>query len=153
MEAHTKGAGRIRHGPGGTIYKIVTTAAESGGRHFVGEVIEQHGGGPPLHVHHREDEYFYVLEGEITIILNGRKGVLRPGEGAFLPRDIPHAFKNCSSHPARMLFVLTPGELEGFFDYGMPLPDGSAPPDDLLVRRIMELAPKFGIDVLGPSPL
>jgi hypothetical protein len=51
-----------------------------------------------------------------------------------------------------MLVLFTPGQIEAFFDYGLPV-DGQRPPDDRLVERILALAPQFGIEVLGPSPL
>jgi hypothetical protein len=51
-----------------------------------------------------------------------------------------------------MLVLFTPGHVEGFFDYGLPV-NGQRPSDDRLIERILELAPRFGIEVLGPSPL
>jgi quercetin dioxygenase-like cupin family protein len=143
---------RIRFGPGGGVYRIVATASETGNTHFAFEAIEPPGGGPPLHTHASEEEFFHVLEGEITFWVDGR--VLRVNEGgsAFVPRGVPHCFKNCSTRDARMLVLFTPGEVEGFFDYGLPV-NGQRPPDDRLIARILELAPRFGIEVLGPSPL
>ena len=143
---------RRRFGPGGGSYRIVTTAAESHGRHFALVATEPPGGGPRLHTHAAEDEYFLVLQGEISFYINGRVRVAKPGESAFVPRGVPHCFKNCSDREARVLVSFTPGSIEGFFDYGLSQ-NGEPPSEEHLLKRIGELAPKYGLEVLGPSPL
>jgi uncharacterized cupin superfamily protein len=130
----------------------VTTARETTGRHFAFEAAEPPGGGPPLHTHAAEDEYFAVLDGEFTFYIDGCVTTVTAGGSAFVPHGMPHCFKNCTTRDARMLIVFTPGQIEGFFDYGLPV-DGQRPSDDRLIERILELAPRFGIEVLGPSPL
>ncbi len=52
-----------------------------------------------------------------------------------------------------MLIVFTPGDIQGFFDYGKALANGSAPPDEVLMERIAALGPVYGVEILGPSPL
>jgi quercetin dioxygenase-like cupin family protein len=143
---------RTRFGPGGGIYRIVTTAAESHGRHFVFVATEPPGGGTRLHTHAAEDEYFLVLQGEILFYINGRVRVAKRGESAFVPRGVPHCFKNCSDREAQMLVSFTPGNIEGFFDYGLSQ-NGERPSEEHLLKRIRELGPKYGLEVLGPSPL
>jgi quercetin dioxygenase-like cupin family protein len=145
----------VRFGPGGGNYRIVTQAAETGGLLFAMEVTELPGGGPPLHVHSAEDEYFTVLDGEFTFHLDGQARTVGAGGAVFAPRGIPHAFKNCSDRSARMLAIATPGQIGAFFDYGLGVgPDGrERPSDELMIQRIMQLAPQFGLRVLGPSPL
>lgn len=142
----------IRFGPGGGVYRIITRPSETQNTHFAFEAIEPPGGGPPLHIHTREEEFFLVLEGEITFWIDGR--VTRVGEGgaAFVPRGVPHCFKNCSNRDARMAVLFTPGDIEGFFDYGKSIA-GSAPSESVLLERIVSLAPKFGLEILGPSAL
>jgi mannose-6-phosphate isomerase-like protein (cupin superfamily) len=145
----------LRFGPGGGTYRIVTHAAETGGLLFALNVTEPPGGGPPLHVHRNEDEYFAVLEGEGTFYVDGRVRTVGTGGAVFGPRGVPHTFKNCSDRPLRMLVVCTPGEIERFFDYGLPVgPQGNErPPDEYLIGRMMQLAPECGLQVLGLSPL
>ena len=143
---------KTRFGPGGGMYRILTSAAETAGRHFAFEAIEPPGGGPPLHIHRTEDEYFLVLEGELTFYIDGRVVKASAGESAFVPRGLAHCFKNCSTQLARVMVLFTPGEIEGFFDYGLPVNE-ARPADEYLLRRIGELGPKFHLDVLGPSPL
>jgi quercetin dioxygenase-like cupin family protein len=142
----------LRYGPGGGQYRIVATAGDTGNRHFAFEATEPPGGGPPLHVHLNEDEFFTVTEGEITFYIDGQVVTASAGQSAFVPRGLPHCFKNRSNRIAKVLVLFTPGQIEGFFDYGLPV-DGVAPSDAHLLRRIVELAPKFGLQVLGPSPL
>jgi quercetin dioxygenase-like cupin family protein len=144
--------GSLRYGPGGGIYRIVVTAEQTDGTHFAFEATEPPGGGPPLHVHHAEDELFVVLEGEITFYVGGRVTRGGPGQSAFVPHGVPHCFKNTSDREARVLVLFTPGNIEGFFEFGAPV-NGIAPTEEQLIRRLVELAPQFNLEVLGPSPL
>jgi quercetin dioxygenase-like cupin family protein len=146
-------AQRVRYGPGGGIYNIVATPAETRGAHFAFEATEPPGGGPPLHIHTREDEFFFVLEGEITFYLGGQVFKRTAGGSAFIPRGVAHCFKNTSDKPARVLVLFTPGNIEGFFEYGEPFVDGTVPSDDVLIGRLQALAPAYGLEVIGSSPL
>jgi quercetin dioxygenase-like cupin family protein len=145
----------LRFGPGGGTYHIMTRAAETEGQLFALEVNEPPGGGPPLHVHTDEDEYFAVLEGEVTFYVDGQVRTVGTGGAVYGPRGVPHTFKNCSDRPVRMLVLLTPGKIESFFDYGLPggPEKNERPSDEHLIKRIMELAPQYGLHILGPSPL
>ncbi len=144
----------IRYGPGGGIYRIVTTTAQTGGIHFALDCTEKPGGGPPLHVHETEEEYFFVTEGEFTFSIDGKITKAKAGESAFVPRGKVHCFKNCTNQDARMLALFTPGNIEGYFDFGLPLEDGSIPSEACLIERINAIGPKFNVkQVEGPSPL
>ena len=142
----------VRFGPGGGLYEIVTTAKDTGGRFFGFIATEPPGGGPPLHTHDSEDELFVVLEGQFTFTIGGRVTQVGPGGSAVAPRGEAHCFKNCSNDSSRMLVAFTPGSIEGFFDYGLPV-NGTAPSDEHLIERIGELGPQYGVTLLGPSPL
>ena len=143
----------VYYGPGGGIYRVVATAEQTGSVHFAFEATEPPGGGPPLHIQMRHDELFFVLEGEISFWLDGQVVHRSAGCAAFVPRGMPHCFKNCSDKPARLLILFTPGDIEGFFDYGKPLANGSVPPDELLMQRITALGSDYGVELIGPSPL
>ena len=108
----------------------------------------------PYHVHHAEDESFYVTEGEVTFICDGRKLKVGPGAYVFGPREIPHGFRIEGTVPARMLFLTTPAGFERFIlemsepatDLALPQP---TPPD---MEKLTTLAEKYKIDILGPFP-
>jgi hypothetical protein len=122
---------------------------------FALEATEPPGGGPPLHTHASEEEYFAVLEGAVTFYIDGNVRTVGTGGSAFVPRGVPHTFKNCSDRVARVLVLFTPGQIEGFFDYGLPVGPGGneRPSDEHLINRIVEFGPPFGVALLGPSPL
>jgi len=137
----------------GGLATIKASAESTGGRVGVIEMLAPKGAGSPLHVHHREDEWFYITEGELTFWVGGR--VIPAPTGAFVygPRDIPHTFI-VSSAQARFLVVAEPGGFEKFMRElsqpaltPTPPPPPSAPPDmDLIVAT----AAKYGIEILGP---
>lgn len=107
---------------------------------------------PPLHVHHREDESFWVLEGEVTMRCGERTFHAGPGSFIFLPRGVPHTFVVESDTPARWLTLITPGGGEGFFrKAGRPaeaegLPP-AAPPE---IERLQRFNEEFGAEIVGP---
>ena len=143
-----------RLGPGGGIYRIVTTTAQTGGIHFVLDCTEKPGGGPPLHIHETEEEYFFVTEGEFTFSIDGKITKAKAGESAFVPRGKVHCFKNCTNQDARMLALFTPGNIEGYFNFGLPLEDGSIPSEACLIERMNAIGQKFNVkQVEAPSPL
>lgn len=104
----------------------------------------------PYHTHHREDESFYILEGEVAFVCGGNW--LKSGSGTFVygPREIPHGFKVVGHSPARMLLMCTPGGFERFvLEQTTPITEPPSPPD---MDKLMMLAAKYGIDVHGPLP-
>jgi uncharacterized protein (TIGR02246 family) len=104
----------------------------------------------PYHTHHREDEAFYVLEGEVGFVCDGKWLKAGPGTYVFGPRGIPHGFKIVGSAPARMLLLCAPGGFEHFvLEQATPIADPPSPPD---MAKLMALAAKFEIDIHGPLP-
>jgi mannose-6-phosphate isomerase-like protein (cupin superfamily) len=99
---------------GETTILVRTSAEDSGGAITVLEEIP-----PmldtPLHVHSREDELFYVLEGEHIVTRGDEEFQLGPGEAIFLPREVPHAQRRVVPGEGRQLVICTPGGFEGFF--------------------------------------
>lgn len=109
---------------------------------FIDEVPPN--GGPPLHIHHREDETFYILEGELMIQVGEEQFAAPAGSSVFLPRGIPHTFTNVGAKTAHALVVLTPGGLEGFFAEVEPLV--TQPEPDM--PEILTIAAKYGIEAV-----
>jgi quercetin dioxygenase-like cupin family protein len=141
----------------GELVTYKTTSEQTGGAYSLFEVTTQPGAGPPPHVQHREDESFYVLEGEYEF-LDDTRGTTRAGAGSliYVPRGNLHAHKNVGTTTGRMLLSQTPGGLhECFFEeVGEPTIDGSEPlvsegPQDM--KRIIAIAVKYGIEI--PPPL
>ncbi len=137
----------------GGLTTIKADGAETGGRVLVTEQLSPRGSGSPLHVHHNEDEWFYVLEGELTIWVDGRTVVAPPGAFVFGPRDVPHTFV-VSSEQARFLLVTEPAGFEGFVRaLAQPAtapeipPAPTAPPD---MEPVLRAAADHGLEILGP---
>ena len=87
------------------------------------------GFGSPYHTHHREDEAFYVLEGEVGFVCDGKWLKAGPGTFVYGPREIPHGFKVIGSSPARMLVMCTPGGFERFvLEQTTPIDEPPSPP-------------------------
>ncbi|MFE1784324.1 quercetin 2,3-dioxygenase [Streptomyces sp. NPDC059506] len=99
----------------GDVYSVKLDKEESDGRLTVLEASVPPGGGPPIHNHTREEEAFYVLEGELEMYVAGRTLTVRTGDFVFVPRNTMHGFRNKGLHPARQLLLFTPGGFERFF--------------------------------------
>jgi quercetin 2,3-dioxygenase len=101
--------------------------------------------GPPLHVHHREDETYYALSGEFLFEVGGEKYSIPQGATIFAPRDIPHRWANTSSSDAKLILVCTPGGFERFFDEAAKAILDKAP-----MEQMGQIMTKYGCDPLGP---
>jgi uncharacterized protein (TIGR02246 family) len=104
----------------------------------------------PYHVHHNEDEAFYILEGTIAFLCGDTWQVAGPGTYVYGPRDIPHGFRVIGTSPARMLLQCAPAGFERFVrDLSQPVDAVPVPPD---MAVLVAAAAKYGIDILGPLP-
>jgi quercetin dioxygenase-like cupin family protein len=138
----------------GDVYRFMATGEDTNGTYALWEAIVPPGGGPPPHVHCREEEGFYVLEGEITFTVDGAKIVAKAGTFANMPIGTPHSFTNNTRVPARMLISVAPAGLEQmFFDIGTPLAEGATtapPPTQDDIEKLVATVPKYGIELLMP---
>lgn len=109
-------------------------------------------GGPPPHIHSREDEVFYVLEGELEFLVGERTIPATAGDVFHGPRGVPHTFKNVGAAPSRVLVAITPAGLEGFWEeVGEPATDLSSPPSGPPdIEKILSTAKKYGVEILPP---
>jgi len=137
----------------GTLVTIKVSGDQSHGRTAILEHLAPKGAGSPLHVHAREDEWFYVLEGELAFWVGGKRIQAKAGAFVYGPRGIPHTFVVVSEQ-ARFLLGVEPA---GFDDFvravGQPaatptLPPAGGPPPD--PARLAGIAAQYGIEVLGP---
>lgn len=129
---------------------VRVTADDTAGAYSVFEDLVPPGGGPPLHVHSREDETMFVLEGELEAQLGDQIATVTPGTFIHMARGTPHRFKNLKDKPARMLLSYTPGGFEKwFFEIGTPAPSGAStpPPHPSAeeVQRALAAAERFGV--------
>jgi quercetin dioxygenase-like cupin family protein len=137
----------------GWLMTFLATGGETQGKFALIEAVGRRGNVPPPHVHHREDEIFYVLEGEIVVSVGDRTIKGTPGTMIFLPRDVRHSFTIESEH-ARMLILVTPAGVERWFkEFSVPAPAMRLPPANEPgyqdVQRMLEAAPNFGLDFAG----
>ncbi len=139
----------------GDVYRFMATGDDTNGKYALWEATVHPGGGPPPHVHSREEEGFYVVEGEITFQVGEKRIVATPGTFANMPVGTPHSFKNESDKPARMLILVAPAGLEKmFFEVGVPLADGTAtalPPTQSEIEKLLSVAPTYGIEIKLPA--
>src|SRR4051794_19690594 len=138
----------------GDVYRFLATSDDTNGKYALFEALVGPGGGPPPHIHSREEEGFYVLEGEITLTVNGERVVATAGMFANMPVGTPHSFKNESNKPARMLISVAPAGLEKmFFEDGVPLAEGATtalPPTKEEIEKLLTVAPRYGIEIRLP---
>ena len=137
----------------GWLMTFLATGEETEGQFALIEAVGRKGNVPPPHIHHREDEIFYVLEGEIAVSVNDRTMKVTPGMMAFLPRDVRHSF-TIESEQVRMLQLLTPAGLEGWFkEFGVPAPVLTLPPADQPgyhdVQKMLSVARQYGLEFVG----
>lgn len=135
----------------GGLAVIKATAADTGGQMTIVEMTEPPGAEAPLHVHHREDEAFWVLEGDVTFEVGDTTIEAHAGDYAFGPRHIPHRY-TVGDTGCRMLFILTPGGFENLV-MAMSEPAGSRtlpPPsdDEPDMERIAAIAEAHGAELL-----
>jgi quercetin dioxygenase-like cupin family protein len=139
----------------GDVYRFLATGEDTGGKYAMWEAIVPPGGGPPPHVHSREEEGFYILEGEVRFQIGDERLVAAPGTFANMPVGTPHSFKNESDRPARMLITVAPAGLEEmFFEFGLPLAEGAttAPPPSMEeIEKLLSIAHRYGIEIRLPG--
>src|SRR5215470_15362395 len=139
----------------GDVYRFLTTGEDTSGKYALFEAFVSPGGGPPPHVYSREEEGFYILEGEIAFFVGDQRLVANAGMFANMPVGTPHSFKNESGKPARMLISVAPAGLEKmFFEVGVPVPPGAttaAPPTKEEIEKMLAVAPRYGIEIKVPG--
>jgi quercetin dioxygenase-like cupin family protein len=116
----------------------------------IASAVESHdlpGGGPPPHVHEREDETFQILAGEYEWTVGGKTFIAREGATVFAPRGIPHTYRYVGERPGRLMCLITPAGFEGFFEAINDL----SPQQQQDISRVMEIARKFGLQFPQPS--
>ena len=136
---------RLQSGPGrDLIFKV--TGDDTGGAfdYFIVEVAAK--GGPPLHVHHKQEETIHVLKGRFKVRIGDTIYSLQEGGFAYLPSNVPHAFLNLTDEPGEIIVVYTPGGGHKFYEELGPLTRGGSPDP----KVVGQLFAKYGMTLLGP---
>lgn len=125
--------------------RILMSGTQTGGRFALIQMVVRREHEPPSHLHMREDEVIYVVDGTIVVVVDGARREYRPGESVYLPRGVEHAY--ClRSEEARLLVLALPAGIEGFYREM----DASLD-DDRHVERLIALAARYGIEITGPG--
>ena len=136
---------RLQSGPGrDLIFKV--TGEETGGAldYFIVEVAPH--GGPPLHIHHKQEETIHALKGRYKVRIGDEIFFCEEGGFAYLPSTVPHAFLNLTDEPGEIVVVYTPGGGHKFYEELGPI-SRSSHPDRAIIAALFE---KYGMALLGP---
>lgn len=130
-------------------WQVLAGGERTGGSVTFGEArVPPRGGGPARHVHSREDEAIYVIEGVLVVEVGPDRFEAGPGMLTWLPRGVPHAFANLGEEPVWAFGVITPAGLEGMFaEIGAYLAGLQGPPDG---QVIAEINARYGVTAAGP---
>ncbi len=134
----------------GDVYRFLATGDETNGRYATFDAVVYPGGGPPPHTHSRENESFYVLDGEVVFYIGAERQVAGAGTFASIPPGCVHAFKNESDQPARMLISVAPAGLEKMFlEIGRPIARDAipGPPTTEEIAKLLATAPRYGVTI------
>jgi len=113
-------------------------------------VIEDHtppGGGPPLHIHFEQDEWWYIVEGKFLYEVDGKQFYAGPGDTVYAAKGTRHAFKNVGTTHGLSIVTVVPGGLDEFFEEVSATIPKDAPPDPSAIAPIFL---KHGMEMLGP---
>src|SRR5215471_11329116 len=136
-------------------YRVLASGAQTGDVYALSEIRVSPKNGPPPHIHSREDESFFVLEGEIEFQVGDEKITARGGTFIQGPRGIAHSLKNNTQLPARILGFVTPAGFENFFNEFArrvaSFDSGAIPPSKDEVDKLLAAAPKYGLQILPPN--
>ena len=127
--------------------RVLLPAAATGGDLVLFEETTAPGAGPPLHIHNQQAEFFRVIEGDYEFMIGEQRFLAGPGDTAFVPAGLPHAFWNRGTSPGRLLFGLTPAaEGEAFFSELAKFLPEDGPPDVAAINQAF--AGRF--EIVGP---
>ncbi len=127
-------------------YVFGITGADNDGHFDFIEATITYLQGPPLHIHHEQDDTFFVLEGTLKLQVGDDLFDLHPGDLASAPKGTPHAFVNLHKEPVRTINIMTPGGFDRTLEDFAALPPG--PPDQQILD---ELAQKHKAEFVGPT--
>ncbi len=158
METQSPGAMHIPPDEGetfwfvGDLITLKMVGEDTAGAFTLAKEITPPQGGPPPHMHTREDETFLVLEGELEFVIGARTIPATAGSVVYGPRGIPHTFRNVGTTPSRMIVLIMPAGFEKMVEeVGEPVIDPSSPPERPLdIERLVAIQRKYGVEMPPP---
>ena len=141
----------------GSLLTFLAESKDTGGAFSLFEILLKPGNEPPPHIHHTEDELYYVLEGEASVYIEEEEFEIKSGDCIFLPREKAHAFI-VRAERFRMLFLTQPGGAEGYFRTMMSspasileLPQEAPTYSTTDVQEAIDLGTQYGLEFLDPQ--
>jgi mannose-6-phosphate isomerase-like protein (cupin superfamily) len=132
---------------------LKATSESTGGALSLVEALAPPDFAPPWHVHHRDDEMYYILDGSFLIKCGDELFQGGPGSFVFLPHGIPHSFKVVGETLARFLVLTTPAGFDQYFvDAGTPALEEGLRPQPIDFQQMAAIGVKYGMEILGPPP-
>ena len=131
----------------GGSYTVKVPGAATGGAFSLVEGLSPAKSGVPSHIHHNEQETFYILEGAMEVQCAGRTFTASKGATVVLPKGVPHSYQNIGNVPAKHLVLLQPAGFEAFFEEAATLP-ANQPPD---LAKLAAIGRKYGLELLPPG--
>lgn len=119
---------------GGDVYATLATGEQTAGGYFLTHAIVPPGGGPPAHIHSREEEAFFVVRGELIFLVDDREVAAPTGTFVHVPRGTKHRFHNPAGSEAELIFWFAPTGIEGLFEELAESPE-----------QIIEIGEKYGV--------
>ena len=143
----TAGSGLERRSVPGESFVYKLTGDDSGGTldYFIVTIDPKIG--PPLHLHHNQNEVFHFLKGRYKVQIGEQISICESGDFAYIPAGTPHAFVNISDEVGEFIAVFTPGGTDKFFEEFGPMMNAGDPPDQEKIAALME---EHGMTLLGP---
>lgn len=137
-----------------TLVWIKADGSSTAGTQSLIEILAPAGWETPWHNHLTHDEYFYILEGEVTARVGDARVTLRPGDFAFGPRGVPHGYRVSKSGPARLLMITGDRDFAEFVrEISVPASGDTLPePSEPDFERVVAAAAQHGMEILGPMP-
>jgi quercetin dioxygenase-like cupin family protein len=137
------GEGEFMRGPLGNDVTFIVRGAQTNGTLFALESVARPGDGPPLHVHTREEETIYVVEGDFRWQVADDLSAAAPGSFAFVPRGVAHTWQNMGDRQGRLLVTFAPAGMEGFFERLSLMTEFD-------LEEFRAAGAEHGTDVIGP---
>ena len=134
----------------GDLYNFKVTGKETNGAFTVVDQQIKPKSGPPPHIHHKEDEAFYILDGTFSFLNGDQQINAEAGSFIYIPKGTLHTFQNISDREGRLLVVITPAGLEDFFyEIGVPVAGASSAPvpDQSTIEKVLKLASSYNMEI------